>query len=224
MSLINCVIFNRWTGAAQVTAEIECAENTSLRVKIGLAVGRALEIGANLSGADLSDADLNNTDLSHADLSDADLSDADLSDANLSHADLSHASLNHADLSVANLCGADLRGASLCGADLRGASLNHADLRGVDLCGADLRGASLNHADLRGVDLIDAGQSTRGYRHIGWLNKGVTAIRGGCHDFTIAEAQAYWGVSYEGSADPAEINLKIDLIEAEAKRRGWRVE
>jgi hypothetical protein len=92
---------NRFSGAVQFTAEIECGENTSTSVKLGLAVRWAIKSRANLSGADLSRADLSGADLSRADLSGADLSGADLSGANLSGADLSRANLSGANLSGA---------------------------------------------------------------------------------------------------------------------------
>jgi len=63
----------------------------------------------------------------------ADLSGANLSDANLSGANLRGAYLRGADLRGAYLRGANLRGANLSGADLRGADLRGAYLRGADL-------------------------------------------------------------------------------------------
>jgi len=131
-------IKNRFTGNVQFTAEIECDEDTSLRVKIGLAVRWAIKSDADLRGANLSDANLSGANLSDANLSGAYLSGADLSGANLSDANLSGA-----NLSDANLRGADLRGADLSGADLSGADLRGANLSGADLSGADLRGANL---------------------------------------------------------------------------------
>ena len=100
-------IKNRFTGAVQFTAEIDCDPDMSISVKIGLAVMWALKTNANLRDAYLGDAYLRG-----ADLRDAVLRDADLRDANLRGADLSGA-----DLSGANLRGAYLRGANLfhCG-------------------------------------------------------------------------------------------------------------
>ncbi len=49
---------NRWTNAVQFTAEIECAPDASVRVKLGLAVRWARRNGADLSGAVLRGADL----------------------------------------------------------------------------------------------------------------------------------------------------------------------
>ena len=106
-------IRNRFTGAEQFTAEIDCANDASTSLKIGLSVRWAIKSHANLSGADLSGADLSRADLSRANLSGAYLSDAylsraDLSDADLSGAYLSRADLSDADLSRANLSRADL--------------------------------------------------------------------------------------------------------------------
>ena len=82
---------NRFSGEVQFTAEIECAEDASVSVKLGLAVRWAYKTGA------------------------------DLRDADLRGADLRGAYLRDANLCGANLCGADLSGADLRGANLRGA-------------------------------------------------------------------------------------------------------
>ena len=112
-------IRNRWTNAVQFTADITCAQDATIGVRIGLAVKWARQNGANLSGADLSGANLRGADLSGAYLSDADLRYANLSGADLRGADLSGADLRGADLSGANLYGANLSGANLYGANLR---------------------------------------------------------------------------------------------------------
>jgi hypothetical protein len=129
-------VTNHFTGKLAFTAEIDCAEDASHFLKIGLAVKWALKTGANLSGADLRGAYLSDAYLRGANLSGADLSGAYLRGANLSGADLSGAYLSDADLSSANLRGAYLRGANLSGADLRGAYLSGADLSGANLSGA----------------------------------------------------------------------------------------
>ena len=77
-------IRNRWTSAVQITAEITCAPDATIGVKIGLAVKWARRNGAVLSGAVLSGAVLSDTDLRGADLRGADLSGADLRDTVLS--------------------------------------------------------------------------------------------------------------------------------------------
>jgi hypothetical protein len=132
---------SRWTNAVQFTAEIECAPDATLRVKLGLAVKWAIAGGANLSGAYLRGADLSGANLSDAylrgaylrgaDLSGANLSGAYLSGANLSDAYLSDANLSDANLSDANLSGANLSGANLSGAYLSGAYLSDAYLRSI---------------------------------------------------------------------------------------------
>ncbi|WP_281070699.1 pentapeptide repeat-containing protein [Oceaniglobus trochenteri] len=76
-------IRNRWTGAVQFAAVIDCAPSAPDSVKRGLAVKWALRNdadlcdanlrGANLRGADLCDANLRGANLRGADLCDADL-------------------------------------------------------------------------------------------------------------------------------------------------------
>ncbi|RVI39013.1 pentapeptide repeat-containing protein [Sinorhizobium meliloti] len=148
--MIKFDIFNRFSGAVQLTAEIECDENAATSCRIGLAVRWAIKSGANLFGANLSRADLSRANLSGADLSRANLSGADLFGANLSGADLSRA-----DLSRANLPGADLSRADLSRADLSRANLSGANLSGADLFGASLFGANLPGADLFGAKNAD---------------------------------------------------------------------
>ena len=60
------VVNNRWSGAPQFEAEIECEENASTSIKLGLAVKLAVKSGADLSGAYLSGAYLSGADLSGA--------------------------------------------------------------------------------------------------------------------------------------------------------------
>ena len=146
MTTIKQEIRNRWTNAVQFTADITCAPDATIGVRIGLAVKWARQNGANLSGANLR----------YADLRDADLHGAYLSDANLRGANLRYADLSGVDLRYADLRGADLRDADLHGANLSGANLSGANLRGVDLRYADLRGANLRDADLRGANLRGA--------------------------------------------------------------------
>ena len=86
-------IKNRWNGAVQFEAEIECDDSVLTSVKIGLAVTWAYKTGADLSDADLRDASLIGADLIGADLRRANLSDADLSGADLSDADLRDAKI-----------------------------------------------------------------------------------------------------------------------------------
>jgi uncharacterized protein YjbI with pentapeptide repeats len=132
-------IKNRFTDEVQFTAEIDCDENESISLKVGLSVKWAIKNNANLRNANLS-----NADLSKADLSNADLSNANLRDANLRNADLRNANLSNADFRYANLRYADFRYANL-----RNANLSNADLRYADLRDANLRNADLLYADLR---------------------------------------------------------------------------
>jgi hypothetical protein len=107
--MIRLDVLNRWSGKVQFTAEIDCAEDAPMSIKLGLSVAWARNSGADLSGADLRHADLSGADLSGADLRHADLRGADLSHAVLRDADLRHADLRGADLSHAVLRDADLR-------------------------------------------------------------------------------------------------------------------
>ena len=125
-------ILNRFTGAVQFTAEIDCNKDESISIKIGLAVKWAVKNKADLRFANLRSADLSSADLSSADLSFANLRFADLSSANLRSADLSSADLSSANLSSANLRSADLSSADLSSADLRFANLRSADLRFIN--------------------------------------------------------------------------------------------
>ena len=54
---------NRFSGEVQFTAEIECAEDASVSVKLGLAVRWAYKTGADLRDADLRGADLRGANL-----------------------------------------------------------------------------------------------------------------------------------------------------------------
>ena len=56
--MISFDILNRFSGAVQFTAEIDCDKNASRSIKIGLAVKWAIKTGAYLRGADLRGADL----------------------------------------------------------------------------------------------------------------------------------------------------------------------
>ena len=78
MTTIKQEIRNRWTNKVQFTADITCAPDATIGVRIGLAVQWARKNGANLRYADLSGADLSGADLRGADLSGANLSGADL--------------------------------------------------------------------------------------------------------------------------------------------------
>ena len=70
-AVIKFDVTNRFTGAVQFTAEIECDEGAGYSVKLGLAVQWAIKSRTYLSGADLSGADLSGAYLSGAYLSGA---------------------------------------------------------------------------------------------------------------------------------------------------------
>ena len=92
---------NRRTNAVEFTADITCAPDASVSVKLGLAVRWGVANKADLSGAYLRYADLRGAYLRGADLSGAYLRYADLRGAYLRGADLSGAYLRGADLSSA---------------------------------------------------------------------------------------------------------------------------
>ena len=101
--MIKFDITNRFTGAVQFTAEIDCDDSELTSVKIGLAVKWGIKVRANLARANLAHANLDG--------------------ANLARANLAHAYLAHANLAGANLAGANLVGAYLAGAYLAGAKV-----------------------------------------------------------------------------------------------------
>ena len=61
-------VFNRWSGYIQFEAEIECSDDTTTSIKLGLAVKWAVKTGANLSGASLCLANLIGANLNRASL------------------------------------------------------------------------------------------------------------------------------------------------------------
>jgi hypothetical protein len=126
------VVRNRFSGDVQFTAEIECSGDTTLSVRLGLAVKWAIRAGANLA---------------HAYLAGANLAGANLADANLADAYLAHANLAGANLAGANLAGANLADAYLAGANLAGANLAGDYLAGANLAGA--KGTDLAIAQTR---------------------------------------------------------------------------
>ena len=96
MALIKFDVTNRWSGAVQFTAEIECDDGAPTSVKLGLAVRWAVKAGA-------------------------DLVRANLAGCNLAGSNLAGANLAWADLAGSNLVGSNLAGVDLAGADLVGA-------------------------------------------------------------------------------------------------------
>jgi len=188
--MINFNVLNRWTGKVQFTAEIDCAENTPYRVKLGLAIRWGVKNDADLSGADLSGAVLSGADLSGAVLSGAVLRGAVLRGAVLSDADLSDA---------------DLSGAVLSGAVLRGAVL-----RGAVLSGAVLRGDKL-------IKWIAEARRGDGYSFIALLTEsnGVK-IKAGCRWFTDAEFRAHVAANYPGTDKATETLAILDYLAVRA--------
>jgi hypothetical protein len=146
--MIDFDVKNRFTGDVQFTAKIDCSEDDTHSLKMGLAVKWALDNGANLNGANLAWVDL-----VRANLYGANLNWANLYGANLAWVDLAGANLNGANLNGANLYGVNLKGANLKGANLYGAYLEGANLEGANLYGANLYGAKLGGADLNGANL-----------------------------------------------------------------------
>jgi uncharacterized protein YjbI with pentapeptide repeats len=204
-------IINRFSGAAQCAAEIDCDEGESDATKRGLAAKWAINISADLCGTDLRGADLRDADLSDAYLSGAYLSGADLHDADLSGALLRGADLHYADLRDADLGGADLSGAFLSDADL-----SHADLGGADLSGADLSGAKL-----REQWIIQGPVRSDGYAF--FLQKltgdAQPMLKAGCRYLTIAAAREHWQRTRGGTPLGDETFAIIDFLERVAAIR-----
>ena len=80
MAAIQFPVHNRFSGATQYVAELDCDKAASDSTKLGLAVRWGYKNGADLSEAYLGGADLSGADLSGAYLSGADLSGAKWSD------------------------------------------------------------------------------------------------------------------------------------------------
>jgi hypothetical protein len=132
-------VINRFSGAVQFTAEIECGEDESYSIKLGLAVKWGIKARADLTGANITDADLTGANLADANLAGADLTSANLTSAYLARADLTGAYLARADLTSANLTDANLAGAK--GAEIAIAKtriLPEGDLIGWKKCKSDV--------------------------------------------------------------------------------------
>src|SRR5580700_1534944 len=149
-------IKNQFTGAIQVTAEIDCAEDESVSIKLGLAVKWAVNARANLADANLAGAYLADANLARAYLADANLTRANLTRANLADANLADANLARAYLADANLTRANLTRANLADANLARANLADANLARAYLADANLTRANLTRANLAGANLADA--------------------------------------------------------------------
>ena len=74
--MIKFDVLSRFTDKVKFTAEIECGEDTTRSVNLGLAVKWGVENNANLRSANLRNANLRNADLRNADLRNADLRNA----------------------------------------------------------------------------------------------------------------------------------------------------
>jgi len=90
--MIKFDVLSRFTDKVKFTAEIECGEDTTRSVNLGLAVKWGVENNANLRSANLRNANLRNADLRNADLRNANLRNADMWNADLRNADLRNAS------------------------------------------------------------------------------------------------------------------------------------
>jgi uncharacterized protein YjbI with pentapeptide repeats len=119
--MIKFDVMNRFSGAVQFTAELECSEDECYSVKLGLAVKWALKARAYLADAYLADANLAGAYLADANLAGAYLARANLARAYLAGANLARAYLAGANLADAYLADANLAGAYLAGAYLAGA-------------------------------------------------------------------------------------------------------
>jgi uncharacterized protein YjbI with pentapeptide repeats len=191
--MINFDILNRFSGAVQFTAEIDCAENAPTGIKIGLAVKWAIK------------------------------NDANLADANLAGAYLADANLAGAYLAGANLADATLAGANLAGAYLADAYLAGANLADATLAGANLAGAYLADAYLISDRIIDGGLRSDGYRFLLTRTEpGEWRIKAGCRNFTLTEARTHWGEKRPaGDRLGDETRLILAHMEALAKLRKW---
>lgn len=193
-------VLNRFSGAVQFTAEIDCDAADERSLKLGLAVQWAVENGANLVGASLELANL-----AHVCLVGADLAGANLAGANLAHA---------------NLVSANLAGASLDRAILYGASLSHASL-----AGANLALANLAHANLGNQWIIQGGTRADGYQFIltNLIGDGVR-VKAGCRDFSVDEAETHWRETRGDTPLGRETALIIAGMIEQAKARGLSFE
>ena len=196
--MINFYITNRFNGAVQFTAEIDCDESEMTSIKIGLAVRWGIKTNANLAGADLAGAYL---------------AGANLAGANLAGANLDGANLARANLARAYLAGAYLAGAHLAGAYLAGANLARANLGGANLDGANLAGAKLDGAKvIRKVAQI---RRDDGYEFIAFaLDDGRLFVRAGCRSMTTADFRAHVAKEYPDTPKAIETLAILDFIDA----------
>jgi Pentapeptide repeats (8 copies) len=187
-------VLNRWSGEVQFSAEIDCAEDASTRIKVGLAVRWGYANGASLDGASLDGASLVG------------------------------ASLDGARLVGARLVGASLVGASLDGASLAGASLVGASLVGARLDGASLDGARLDQFIVDGKFGIVLAGMPNNWHAFGYVDEESQTIRVrvGCRHFEIGEGRGYWSAkTHPERKNRREVLAALDYIEAVMRLRGW---
>jgi uncharacterized protein YjbI with pentapeptide repeats len=196
-------ILNRFTGAVQFTAEIECAEDALSSIKLGLAVRCAVKARANLAGANLADANL--------------------ADANLAGAYLAGANLARANLADAYLAGANLADANLADANLAGAYLADANLADANLAGAYLAGANLARANLAGANLADAYLAGAKWRDGVVLTRPPIQIFGLKYRVTILDTHMQIGCELHSLAEWAVFDdARIARMDGVASRHFWK--
>ena len=74
--------------------------------------------------------------------------------------------------------------------------------------------------------VIIAGKDRRGYRFFGvCMPDGVVRVIAGCRCLTLLAARCHWTQDYRGHADDhtEEIAALLDVIEHQARARGWRI-
>ena len=195
-------IKNRWTGAVQFIAEIDCDENTETSVKIGLAVKWGVKNKANLIRANLDGASLDGASLDGANLDGANLIGANLIGARLIRANLDGARLIRANLDGANLIGARLIRANLDGANLDGASLDEKKLIGE-----------------RPIIQIGPIGSRSSYL-IGYITEGGIIVKTGCFSGMIDEFAKRVKSEHGDNEHGKEYASAIEMIRAHDKL--WR--
>ena len=119
----------------------------------------------------------------------------------------------------ADLSRADLSGANLSRANLYEANLYEANLYGADLSRANLYGANLSRANLSRANHIISCYAC-GYLVFAFYFDSITHVKAGCHTFTLAEAEAYWG----GKQGREEAMAALRFIREMAELKGWEKE
>jgi len=194
-------IKHRFSGA--ILFETELPDDTRSGLATRAALEKAVNAGANLTGANLAGADLTGANLTWADLTGANLAWADLARANLARANLARA-----DLTWANLAGADL-----AGADLTGANLTRANLAGADLAGAKLGDKTLTGS--RPVLMIGPIGSRSDYLTSYTTDSGIV-LKAGCFTGTVDEFRAKLTQTHGENEHAREYAAALVMIEAHA--------